>query len=436
MPGRGFSLALLPVRPRGARLKPRPGVLVPRAGRPLASCADEAGPRHPPARRRQALRADHRGRRPRPRGPDGDVRRPARAERRRQVDDDAAAHGAVDRRRGRARGARLHGCPASRSRRAARCGVVPQLDNLDTTLTVEQNLLVFTHLYRVARAERPAAIERALELAKLVDRRDERVDKLSRRHAPAAADRTGARAPAAAGAARRADRRARPAGAPGAVGADRRAAQPRARRSSCRRTTSRRPSASRDTVTDHVPRQSGRAGPPAELVASTRARRRSRCTARPPGSPRWRRGARARGCAHAAPDTSVSVLGVDGRNGIASRGRAAPREPRGRVRAAHRRGDRVSATSERTCVAHRPARALRADRRARPRGRELLLVLEVDDVLVDGRADHLPARVRLRLRLARRARSAATTTSTSSERAPWRRRCCSPARSRRCSGRS
>src|SRR2546430_1246198 len=44
----------------------------------------------------------------------------------------------------------------------AQCGVVPQLDNLDTTLTVEQNLLVFTHLYRIGRAERREAIERAL----------------------------------------------------------------------------------------------------------------------------------------------------------------------------------------------------------------------------------------------------------------------------------
>jgi lipooligosaccharide transport system ATP-binding protein len=61
----------------------------------------------------------------------------------------------------------------------AQCGVVPQLDNLDVTLTVEQNLLVFAHLYRVGRAERPAAIERALEMANLVDRRDTRVDKLS-----------------------------------------------------------------------------------------------------------------------------------------------------------------------------------------------------------------------------------------------------------------
>ena len=61
----------------------------------------------------------------------------------------------------------------------AQCGVTPQLDNLDTTLTVEQNLLVFSHLYRIPRSERRAAIERSLEMAKLVDRRDSRVDKLS-----------------------------------------------------------------------------------------------------------------------------------------------------------------------------------------------------------------------------------------------------------------
>jgi lipooligosaccharide transport system ATP-binding protein len=61
----------------------------------------------------------------------------------------------------------------------AQCGVVPQLDNLDVTLTVEQNLLVFTHLYRIGRSERRAAVERALEMANLVDRRKSRVDKLS-----------------------------------------------------------------------------------------------------------------------------------------------------------------------------------------------------------------------------------------------------------------
>src|SRR5437764_3107810 len=61
----------------------------------------------------------------------------------------------------------------------AQCGVAPQLDNLDVTLTVEQNLLVFAYLYRIARAERHDAIERALVMANLVDRRDTRVDKLS-----------------------------------------------------------------------------------------------------------------------------------------------------------------------------------------------------------------------------------------------------------------
>ena len=58
-------------------------------------------------------------------------------------------------------------------------GVVPQLDNLDTTLTVEQNLVVFSHLYRVPKAERAAAIERVLDIANLGDRRDAKVDELS-----------------------------------------------------------------------------------------------------------------------------------------------------------------------------------------------------------------------------------------------------------------
>jgi lipooligosaccharide transport system ATP-binding protein len=61
----------------------------------------------------------------------------------------------------------------------AQCGVTPQLDNLDVTLTVEQNLLVFTYLYRIGRADRREAIERALKIANLVDRRDTRVDRLS-----------------------------------------------------------------------------------------------------------------------------------------------------------------------------------------------------------------------------------------------------------------
>jgi lipooligosaccharide transport system ATP-binding protein len=69
--------------------------------------------------------------------------------------------------------------PAESKQARARCGVAPQLDNLDVTLTVEQNLRVFAHLYRIGRADRQAAIERALQIANLVGRRDTRVDKLS-----------------------------------------------------------------------------------------------------------------------------------------------------------------------------------------------------------------------------------------------------------------
>src|SRR6476646_471748 len=69
--------------------------------------------------------------------------------------------------------------PRESKQARAECGVVPQLDNLDTTLTVEQNLYVFAWLYRLRRGERGAAVERALEIANLSDRRDTRVDKLS-----------------------------------------------------------------------------------------------------------------------------------------------------------------------------------------------------------------------------------------------------------------
>jgi lipooligosaccharide transport system ATP-binding protein len=72
-----------------------------------------------------------------------------------------------------------HRLPGDSKAARAECGVVPQLDNLDTTLTVEQNLRVFTHLYRIPRAERHDAIERALTMSNLGDRRDTRADKLS-----------------------------------------------------------------------------------------------------------------------------------------------------------------------------------------------------------------------------------------------------------------
>jgi lipooligosaccharide transport system ATP-binding protein len=69
--------------------------------------------------------------------------------------------------------------PADSKQARAQMGVVPQLDNLDVALTVEQNLLVFAHLYRVPRRERQAAIERALAIANLTERREAKVDELS-----------------------------------------------------------------------------------------------------------------------------------------------------------------------------------------------------------------------------------------------------------------
>jgi lipooligosaccharide transport system ATP-binding protein len=58
-------------------------------------------------------------------------------------------------------------------------GVVPQLDNLDVELTCRQILTVFARLYRVPRAERAVAVERALELANLRARADTVVRELS-----------------------------------------------------------------------------------------------------------------------------------------------------------------------------------------------------------------------------------------------------------------
>jgi lipooligosaccharide transport system ATP-binding protein len=72
-----------------------------------------------------------------------------------------------------------HRLPEDSKQARAEMGVVPQLDNLDVSLTVEQNLLVFAHLYRVPAGERQAAIERALGMANLGDRRKSKVDQLS-----------------------------------------------------------------------------------------------------------------------------------------------------------------------------------------------------------------------------------------------------------------
>src|SRR3954470_5666017 len=72
-----------------------------------------------------------------------------------------------------------HALPADSKQARAEMGVVPQLDNLDVSLTVDQNLLVFAHLYRVPARERREAIERALQMANLGQRRKSKVDELS-----------------------------------------------------------------------------------------------------------------------------------------------------------------------------------------------------------------------------------------------------------------
>jgi lipooligosaccharide transport system ATP-binding protein len=64
----------------------------------------------------------------------------------------------------------------SKSARAV-MGVVPQLDNLDVDVTVEENLAVFARLYRVADVR--GAVDRALDLARLRGRRADAVDELS-----------------------------------------------------------------------------------------------------------------------------------------------------------------------------------------------------------------------------------------------------------------
>jgi lipooligosaccharide transport system ATP-binding protein len=72
-----------------------------------------------------------------------------------------------------------HKLPEDSKQARADMGVVPQLDNLDASLTVEQNLLVFTYLYRLPAAERKEAIERTLALSNLAERRKSKVDQLS-----------------------------------------------------------------------------------------------------------------------------------------------------------------------------------------------------------------------------------------------------------------
>ena len=61
--------------------------------------------------------------------------------------------------------------PEDSKQARAEMGVVPQLDNLDVSLTVEQNLLVFAHLYRVGRVLRHVSTDGRVSIEAEVPRR-------------------------------------------------------------------------------------------------------------------------------------------------------------------------------------------------------------------------------------------------------------------------
>lgn len=72
-----------------------------------------------------------------------------------------------------------HEVPRDSKAARLRMGVCPQQDNLDVETSVRQTLAVFSRLYRVPRHERAAAIDRALQIARLSDRADAKVTELS-----------------------------------------------------------------------------------------------------------------------------------------------------------------------------------------------------------------------------------------------------------------
>jgi lipooligosaccharide transport system ATP-binding protein len=70
-----------------------------------------------------------------------------------------------------------HELPGDAKEARAEMGVVPQLDNLDVDVSVQDNLAVFARLYRVKDVH--AAVDKGLELARLTDRRTDSVEQLS-----------------------------------------------------------------------------------------------------------------------------------------------------------------------------------------------------------------------------------------------------------------
>ena len=67
--------------------------------------------------------------------------------------------------------------PAEAKTARGQMGVVPQLDNLDVDVTVEDNLAIFARLYRVPDVGK--AVDKALDIARLRERRRDAVDELS-----------------------------------------------------------------------------------------------------------------------------------------------------------------------------------------------------------------------------------------------------------------
>ena len=122
-----------------------------------------------------------------------------------------------------------HELPGESKAARAEMGVVPQLDNLDVDVTVEDNLAVYARLYRVT--DVGAAVDRGARPRPPARPPQRRRRRALRRDAPAPAARPRPRPRTAAGPARRADGRPRPADPDRALDADRRAANRAARRS-------------------------------------------------------------------------------------------------------------------------------------------------------------------------------------------------------------
>ena len=309
--------------------------------------------------------------------------------------------------------------PRDSKQARALCGVVPQLDNLDVELTARQNLAVFARLYRVPRGERRAAVERALEIAKLTGRADDPVDELSggmRRRLLIA---------------RALVHRPRlllldeP-----TVGLD-----PQVRQELWALIDALRSEGTTILMSTHYIEEAERLADSVAIMANGRVVARGRPV------DLVRRACRRRDARGLRP-AAAARGGARGRGGAAASAPAAP-APRWRSSAARTAtGSCPRACAgrprSRTCSSCSPARrwretpappppGARGDPRGdEPRRDELRHLLEGHDVLVRDRADHLPARLRAGRGDARHAASRGSTTCSTWHRHGGARRCCSP----------